>query len=476
MPGIASDRPAGLQVSPVAQIGEDINVTPAVTDFMDAFRSGFITFDDINRRAQDQQVRPSEIEKQKTSNEQDVLDLQTIRPQARELASKGLADQLSTADLAAAIKKKRMQLEQEKLQLDEATLPAAKKQVSATVTRVTGTPEEQAGVINDEEQRQLLQSYGDTFGKVPTTVKVSENIQPVSLKKWLEQDPNTSQHIANIPEGPDKAKVVENFYNKVAASPQVHAEYEKYKAATKALSRDVGPDSPEYFDELRTQLTKRQKELGVEAAKMKALPGILESQAKAISELPIKQQQEAQKYFADYDNGQEIKDLRKVQAAYNKIKLSITPNSTPPQDMSAIFSFMKILDPGSTVREGEYATAQNARGIPATISNLYNQVTQGVKLTPEQRQQFLQAAEGNLQGQAIAALPRIKQFRQKEVDLDLPSGSIVPTEDTAFIAKFKTTATGTQAGGQTGPSQVTQNGNLFEQQADGSYKFVRRVQ
>ena len=33
-------------------------------------------------------------------------------------------------------------------------------------------------------------------------------------------------------------------------------------------------------------------------------------------------------------------------------------------DMALIFSYMKMLDPNSTVREGEYATAQDAGSIP----------------------------------------------------------------------------------------------------------------
>jgi hypothetical protein len=35
---------------------------------------------------------------------------------------------------------------------------------------------------------------------------------------------------------------------------------------------------------------------------------------------------------------------------------------TPASDMSLVFGFMKMLDPASVVREGEYATAKNAGG------------------------------------------------------------------------------------------------------------------
>jgi len=37
---------------------------------------------------------------------------------------------------------------------------------------------------------------------------------------------------------------------------------------------------------------------------------------------------------------------------------------------------MKILDPGSVVREGEFATAQNSAGIPERIRAKYNRNTE----------------------------------------------------------------------------------------------------
>jgi len=78
-----------------------------------------------------------------------------------------------------------------------------------------------------------------------------------------------------------------------------------------------------------------------------------------------------------------------ISQAYRKIE---TAPDTAAGDMSKIFGFMKILDPGSTVREGEYASAENARGVPDTVKAQYNKVISGQRLTPSQRTQFTQAA------------------------------------------------------------------------------------
>ena len=50
MPGIASDRASGINTAPIALVGADNPTPPALGDFMAAFRSGFLTVDDVNKR------------------------------------------------------------------------------------------------------------------------------------------------------------------------------------------------------------------------------------------------------------------------------------------------------------------------------------------------------------------------------------------------------------------------------------------
>lgn len=76
-------------------------------------------------------------------------------------------------------------------------------------------------------------------------------------------------------------------------------------------------------------------------------------------------------------------------------------NPSPAGDMSGIFSYMKVLDPGSTVREGEYANAQNAGSVPNSIWAQYNKAVAGELLTPTQREDFRNQAF-NLYDSALA--------------------------------------------------------------------------
>ncbi|MGA1296251.1 MAG: hypothetical protein ACO3X1_13145, partial [Burkholderiaceae bacterium] len=95
---------------------------------------------------------------------------------------------------------------------------------------------------------------------------------------------------------------------------------------------------------------------------------------------------------------------RGVADAFQKIK-SAALNPSAANDLSLIFGYMRALDPASTVREGEFANAQNAGGIDATIRNLYNKVASGERLTQAQRQDFLQSAYGLVESQA----PNVQQ-------------------------------------------------------------------
>jgi hypothetical protein len=62
---------------------------------------------------------------------------------------------------------------------------------------------------------------------------------------------------------------------------------------------------------------------------------------------------------------------------------------TAAGDMSLIYSLMKILDPGSTVREGEYAQGENLTGAYGKFWQMMNKAKDGEKLLPETRADIL---------------------------------------------------------------------------------------
>ncbi len=84
-------------------------------------------------------------------------------------------------------------------------------------------------------------------------------------------------------------------------------------------------------------------------------------------------------------------DFIKIRDAIKKVRQA-AQNPSAAGDLSLIFNFMKILDPGSTVREGEFATAQNAASVTDRIRAQYNRVTRGERLIKKTRQDFVDTA------------------------------------------------------------------------------------
>ena len=99
-----------------------------------------------------------------------------------------------------------------------------------------------------------------------------------------------------------------------------------------------------------------------------------------------------------------------VRDAFGKVEKAVE-NPSAAGDVALIFNFMKMLDPGSVVREGEFATAETAAGVPAQIRNLYNRVLTGERLNVTQRQDFLNASRNVFASQRDIQLQQEDQYR-----------------------------------------------------------------
>jgi hypothetical protein len=106
--------------------------------------------------------------------------------------------------------------------------------------------------------------------------------------------------------------------------------------------------------------------------------------------IPVDKRPEAESKFRKEYNDQ-TKPYQEVKSAYGRV---LSSDDTAVGDLSLIFGYMKMLDPGSVVREGEFATAQNAAGVPDRIMNIYNKVATGERLNPSQRDSFKGQAKG----------------------------------------------------------------------------------
>ncbi len=92
------------------------------------------------------------------------------------------------------------------------------------------------------------------------------------------------------------------------------------------------------------------------------------------------------------------KDTQALESSFKKVE-SGAKQATAAGDVGMIFAVMKMFDPGSVVRESEFATAANAAGIPVRIRTAFNKAREGDQLGPEQRADFLLTAQNLLKEQ-----------------------------------------------------------------------------
>jgi len=115
-----------------------------------------------------------------------------------------------------------------------------------------------------------------------------------------------------------------------------------------------------------------------------------EAQSLTAGIIPAAKRPEAETALRKEYNTQ-TQPFREVQASYRRVKAA---EPTGAGDVALVYGYMKMLDPGSVVREGEFATAEKTAGIPSAVVNAYNKAISGKRLTDDQRKIFQRQAGG----------------------------------------------------------------------------------
>jgi hypothetical protein len=94
----------------------------------------------------------------------------------------------------------------------------------------------------------------------------------------------------------------------------------------------------------------------------------------------------------------EMKPFTDLAQAFRKVEAAAL-NPSAAGDISLVYGYMKILDPGSTVMQGEQATAANAGGVQDRIRALYNKALTGETLADNVRQDFYAQSRNLIESQ-----------------------------------------------------------------------------
>jgi len=83
---------------------------------------------------------------------------------------------------------------------------------------------------------------------------------------------------------------------------------------------------------------------------------------------------------------------QEMQSAHSQIQQSLK-QASPAGDLAGATKMMKLLDPGSVVRESELGMAMAASGLMDRVTNYAQNIINGTKLTPTQRKDFQRLAD-----------------------------------------------------------------------------------
>lgn len=184
----------------------------------------------------------------------------------------------------------------------------------------------------------------------------------------------------------------EATFGKFDTEGKTQAETAEINARTRGLSADATVKEAEAKyapDKIAAELGLTEAQAAqANAAAAASRAAARESNAKASNVnsalIPPEKRPELElKLRSEYEGA--TKEYRDVKSAYGRVLAS---QPTAAGDLSLIFNYMKMLDPGSAVREGEFANAQNAGSVSTAIRNIYNKMVSGERLSESQRNMF----------------------------------------------------------------------------------------
>ena len=153
------------------------------------------------------------------------------------------------------------------------------------------------------------------------------------------------------------------------------------------------------------------------------------------------------------------KDYSDMQSAFSQVVSSLSAG-TPIGDVAGATKIMKLLDPGSVVRESELAIAMAASGRMDRLQNYFSNMMSGEKLTPTQRDDFKALANELYAAAGDAYNKKRKEYEQfgdaygfKNLNTALGAPATIPS--------VMRTRPGASSGGGGGGATRPSLGNIF---------------
>lgn len=136
----------------------------------------------------------------------------------------------------------------------------------------------------------------------------------------------------------------------------------------------------------------------------------------AVAKVGLDLSERSQKFFqADIDTANQYKIIK-----------SLAKNPSPTGDTTLLYSFFKVLDPASTVREGEIQMVVGNRSIPQQFQGYAQKLAGGGSLLPKERNEILDIAKKRVEARKTQVDKTRKAFVDNAKRLKLDPDIYVP--------------------------------------------------
>ena len=236
----------------------------------------------------------------------------------------------------------------------------------------------------------------ESIDKASTTA-IAEGLAPSKLREAQIKNQNDMADLRlklqNEPNNARKLEIETEIKELERQQTEVKAKYAEREAAAElnAKAATLGLTNAQ-----TSQVLAMTKKLGKETAKI-----VLEIAALEDGVDPAKKFEQEEKLRKEYQGRTKV--YSELGSTYSNIESSAKAK-TGPGDVALIIGFMKMLDPGSVVRETEFATARDTAGLYTALENALKKAQNGQFLQSDQRKNFVDLAKQYLDSAQAKAI------------------------------------------------------------------------
>ena len=230
------------------------------------------------------------------------------------------------------------------------------------------------------------------------------------------------QQLVVAKEATRRAKAAVDRYKATATSPQTKAKLMELAQALEV--KRVGIAKKQQLQHLRGYVMNQAR-----SGKLHLVPPSLMRMV-----YPKEDMKRIDSMRTDYEKERKERKIQPVLSAYRRMHNLISRDEeiSGMDDIAIVFSFMKLLDPGSVVRESEFETAANAGPRAKYFARQWNRFITGGRFTQSDRKGFLKSALNLVK----PALDEEKQLQKKYISMSrrygYPAAFIIPQSTRYF--------------------------------------------